>query len=837
MGAGSPGHPAEITFDIPGTAPFLISPAIALPNIAVPVTIDGATEPGVEIDGGGRSIDGLILGPGSNAGNSTIEGLSIVDFGGTGIAIESAGNTIGGTVAGTANTVGSNAGGGIEVLAGTGNVIRQNAYIGANGSLTPVEANDIGLAPDADGGLQPPELAAASLATIGGQQQLSLAFSANVPSSTKVTLDAYLLDSTSTPPQRIFLGTDTETVGNTATIVPAVTLLAGDIIIATATVAGKGTSAFSGEVTTANPYTVTNTSASGPGSLAYVIQFADQHPNPDAVDHTTHITFGILAGPFVIVVVANALPQIMVPVTLDGTTQPRAGGGTLPVVEIDGAIVQPNGTLVNQDLEGLVLAPGFRRQHRQGPRHHRIRPGPLRRCRHPRRVEGRHDPGRLARRGPLRHGGASQRRGHRDHPPVVPGRRHRRRLHGDRQHDRPQPHGRRVDLGGNGLRRHAPGQPHRGELDRLRQLRHQPGQRPRHRDQRLREQHRRRLRIRFGQYHRLQRSGGDLDHGLVQDADLGQRDRHRQLRRQAGQRGRHHPQRCVGNSIGGTISGLSNATKAVGNTIGFNSGAGISITGTSATNNQIVGNSVGVVPGSGSSGSSGAGNGGNGIVLDGGASGNSIGLVTLGLGNVISANHDAGVLIQGMSPDNVLAANIIGTTLGGTVGGLLGNAGDGVLIGDSPANTVGAVPAAPPGPGFSLSGGANIITGNGGDGITIILPASGTIGGANLVQGNLVSANRQNGIHFTGDLTVGTLQVQILDNLVGTTSSGTNAYDPTTGLPQGNGLDGIRLDQSSRADRHGDRFRRGRRAGRRQRGVRQRPERHPHRPGDSVRPL
>ena len=72
-----------------------------------------------------------------------------------------------------------------------------------------------------------------------------------------------------------------------------VTLVTGDIIVATATVTANGTSAFSAEFPIANPYTVTNAGPNGPGSLFQVITYTDSNPNADPTDQTTHISFDV----------------------------------------------------------------------------------------------------------------------------------------------------------------------------------------------------------------------------------------------------------------------------------------------------------------------------------------------------------------------------------------------------------------------------------------------------------------------------------------------------------------------------------------------------------------
>lgn len=91
--------PDTITFAIPGMDVHVINVRSALPAITDPVTIDGESQPGytgtplVEIDGGGAgtAVDGLAI----TGGNSTVRGLSIVGFGGSGISMTGlGGNTI-----------------------------------------------------------------------------------------------------------------------------------------------------------------------------------------------------------------------------------------------------------------------------------------------------------------------------------------------------------------------------------------------------------------------------------------------------------------------------------------------------------------------------------------------------------------------------------------------------------------------------------------------------------------------------------------------------------------------------------------------------------------------
>ena len=78
-----------ISFGISGTGPFIIQPHSALPSITFPVTLDATTQPGfagtpiVQIDGtlAGNGVHGLVIAGGA----STVRGLVIGGFGGTGV--------------------------------------------------------------------------------------------------------------------------------------------------------------------------------------------------------------------------------------------------------------------------------------------------------------------------------------------------------------------------------------------------------------------------------------------------------------------------------------------------------------------------------------------------------------------------------------------------------------------------------------------------------------------------------------------------------------------------------------------------------------------------------
>ena len=91
-------QPGAISFNIPGGGVHTIHLAQPLPAITSPVVIDGTSQPNyagkplIQLDGSGLSqgVNGLVL----TAGSSTIEGLSIVGFNGSGIVLSSSSSNL-----------------------------------------------------------------------------------------------------------------------------------------------------------------------------------------------------------------------------------------------------------------------------------------------------------------------------------------------------------------------------------------------------------------------------------------------------------------------------------------------------------------------------------------------------------------------------------------------------------------------------------------------------------------------------------------------------------------------------------------------------------------------
>ena len=198
---------------------------------------------------------------------------------------------------------------------------------------------------------------------------------------------------------------------------------------------------------------------------------------------------------------------------------------------------------------------------------------------------------------------------------------------------------------------------------------------------------------------------------------------------------------AAGNIIGGTAQGA-------GNVISGNLGFGVHITDslpgfatTSADDNQILGNLIGVNP---SGISSGIGNVESGVEIDS-ASGTTVGGVTAvagaGAGNVISGNRQAGIELTGSSTATLIQGNLVGLNADGTAG--QGNLLSGMILDAVSGNTIGG----------SQTGAGNVLSNNGVSGLEIDQGSAATVEG-NLIgtdpSGTTSRGNLQNGLIVTG---------------------------------------------------------------------------------------
>src|SRR4029077_11771998 len=140
-------------------------------------------------------------------------------------------------------------------------------------------------------------------------------------------------------------------------------------------------------------------------------------------------------------------------------------------------------------------------------------------------------------------------------------------------------------------------------------------------------------------------------------------------------------------------------------------------------------------------------NGAGGIQLSSASSSNTFGGTVSGAGNVISGNHQSGIVINS-GGGNIIAGNFIGTNAAGTAA--LGNDQFGVEVGNGTHdNTIGG----------STSGARNIISGNHADGVLILFDGPTH----NTIQGNYI------GTDATGAVALGNAGVGV--GLIGTTNN------------------------------------------------------------------
>jgi len=255
----------------------------------------------------------------------------------------------------------------------------------------------------------------------------------------------------------------------------------------------------------------------------------------------------------------------------------------------------------------------------------------------------------------------------------------------------------------------------------------------------------------------------------------------------------------LSNAMGTTVGGSSTLER---NVVSGNQGAGVQITGSSASSNMLSGNYIGV----NASGANALPNGADGITMESGASGNIVGGATAGEKNVISGNTLNGVTMAGAgTSNNQIQNNLIGVKADGSAA--MKNLRHGVNIAfGATSNTIGK---------------GNLISGNGINGIllggsgvssnvvwgnkigtnatgTSAIPntvrgieintgaSNNTIGGSSVPEQNLISGNAADGVLIDGS---GTNDNQLYGNRIGTQADGTSAL--------GNGGSGVAITGSA----------------------------------------
>jgi hypothetical protein len=227
------------------------------------------------------------------------------------------------------------------------------------------------------------------------------------------------------------------------------------------------------------------------------------------------------------------------------------------------------------------------------------------------------------------------------------------------------------------------------------------------------------------------------------------------------------------NTIGGTTAGAANV-------IGFNTVAGVAITGTLADQNVVIGNLIGA--------NAAGANLANSIGVIVGSQSNTIGGATPGAANVFGFNSTAGVQITGSGATaNVVLGNFFGTGASGgrlpnTVGMIVESAGN-TIGGTTPgaANVFGNEVTA----GLQFTGAgatANVVLGNffgtNGNGDNLGNPVGisldgglNTIGGPAAGMGNVFGFNSSAGLIIVG---VDATDETVIGNLFGTNAAGAN---------------------------------------------------------------
>ena len=232
---------------------------------------------------------------------------------------------------------------------------------------------------------------------------------------------------------------------------------------------------------------------------------------------------------------------------------------------------------------------------------------------------------------------------------------------------------------------------------------------------------------------------------------------------------------ALGNGDGVRISsGASNnviggTTTSARNIISGNTSDGIQISNAGTTGNLIQGNYIGTDI----SGLNYLGNTLNGVLIELGASGNTIGGMLVGAGNLISGNGEDGIEIND-AQNNFIQNNIIG--LNGLGNGVIDNSQEGIQLLNNTSNT-------------TIVG--NTVSGNAGEGIVITGTSAGTVLQGNLIgtdtSGAAAYGNASNGVLVSADdVTIGGMLAIERNIISGNTFDGINISSASNTVVQGN---------------------------------------------------
>ncbi len=260
-------------------------------------------------------------------------------------------------------------------------------------------------------------------------------------------------------------------------------------------------------------------------------------------------------------------------------------------------------------------------------------------------------------------------------------------------------------------------------------------------------------------------------------------------------------------SNGASYTNVGGGAAGQANVISGNGLAGVYLTGTGTSFNNVVGNLIGTD----GSGVGTLGNSGHGVQIRAMAVQNTIGGDTPSERNVISGNAWSGVQVTGLGTDyNIIKGNFVGTESTGT--SALPNGNDGVVFVEGARwNTIGGTN---PGEGNLISGNlwsgvsifgdntdSNYVFGNtigtevngtgdlGNSWIGVFVgwgAANNTVGGATANHRNVISGNDQDGVQLRG---TSTSSNQITGNYIGLSADGESTL--------GNAWDGVKIYQEA----------------------------------------